>query len=260
MHWLIIAWKQDPAAMGIYRELELMLDVEAEMEIISENPMYLEPGSYSDVDRLIVLSKHFSSKGIPALTVHSTGNWTSDNSLGGAKRELSYSDPVLNSELIRKIDELASLEGLKSRYDVVLEVTHHGPTLEVPVTFVEVGSTSTEWNDPEAHRVLAKAVNEILKSYDSSLLESRGGYLGIGGPHYARVFTKYVIEKGYNVGHIMPKYAMNAMEPEEFEVMVHKGLQRTLGAKEILVEWKGIPARFKDVLRERFSEQMVKIK
>ncbi|NPA86378.1 MAG: hypothetical protein GXO42_03220 [bacterium] len=254
MRWLILAWKQDPAAKGMFTELEFCLDIDAEMVLIDENPLFLSQDNFAKDERLIVLSKHASSKGIPALTVHSPGNWTKENRLGGEKEKVSYCDPLLNSLILRELDLHTSLAGIKNYYDVVFEATHHGPTLDVPVTFVEIGSTSKEWNDKRAQQVAARAVNAALKKYAENKLE---GYIGVGGPHYARIFTVYCTEKGYNIGHIIPKYAL---EIGNFERMILLAQERTLGCKGIIVEWKSLKKEQKTSLQKIAQDKIIKIK
>ena len=53
--------------------------------------------------------------------------------------------------ILMEMKRLAEQKGLK--YDVTLEVTHHGPTeLSVPSLYAEIGSTEIQWKDPEADR------------------------------------------------------------------------------------------------------------
>lgn len=60
--------------------------------------------------------------------------------------------------------------GKLSDFEVVYEVTHHGPTnLRKPLTFVEIGSSETEWTYEKAHEVVGESVVKALREFRYSV-------------------------------------------------------------------------------------------
>ncbi|NPA76267.1 MAG: D-tyrosyl-tRNA(Tyr) deacylase [Candidatus Diapherotrites archaeon] len=162
-------------------------------------------------DLYIVLSRHSSQSGEPTLTVHTTGNW-GDALYGGQSRTLSLA-PAQHM--------LAALEEIKKRaipgFSVSYEVTHHGPTLDAPIMFVEVGSTEEQWENEDAAAVIGEAAIAALKPRDVPTA------IGVGGGHYAPRFTKIALKKGVAFGHMVPKYAFPFVD----EHMLRQAIERT---------------------------------
>ena len=99
------------------------------------------------VDSWIFASKHKAISGTPSLTTHSPGNWTSEARYGGSPEELSVAEPRLIKAALQSLKARRDTAGIK--YEVSLEVTHHGPTaMDTPVVFVEIGSGPEEWSEP----------------------------------------------------------------------------------------------------------------
>ena len=72
-------------------------------------------------------------------------------------------------------------------YEVSYECTHHGPSLNVPTMFVELGSSPQQWSDTKAAEAVAKAAMQAIANFGVS--EEKAA-LGIGGTHYNQQFTK----------------------------------------------------------------------
>ena len=83
---------------------------------------------------IIFASKHRGKEEVNSLTVHCTGNPSEEARLGGRPKELAVSSPPAMKSILTEMKSAWRKEkGLK--YDVTLEVTHHGPTeLSVPST------------------------------------------------------------------------------------------------------------------------------
>ncbi|MFN3527627.1 MAG: D-aminoacyl-tRNA deacylase [Candidatus Altarchaeaceae archaeon] len=179
------------------------------------------------IDVIIVASRHKSESEIPTLCVHSPGNFN-DAKFGGKEKTLSIA-PAL---YIRKalIEFFKEKERKNLNYDVTLEVTHHGPTLNFPILFVEVGSSEKQWNDLNACESAANVIENLCK-YNPELLKIA---VGIGGNHYAEKFTKKIKEENFAIGHIMPKYNFN-------EEMIKQMIEKTYPNPNIvLIDWKGL--------------------
>jgi len=146
----------------------------------------------------IFLSTHRAESGIPALTAHTTGNFSSEADVGGNGKELGRADPALLKNYLRAL--AARKEEVKG-YEITMEATHHGPTsLQKPVMFVELGATEKEWKDRHAAAVIGEA---LLKSLAEKEIWSKVA-LGFGGTHYPRKFTEMSIESDFAFSFVAP--------------------------------------------------------
>ena len=118
--------------------------------------------------------------------------------------------------------------------DVTMEATHHGPTsFQVPVCFVEIGSGPSEWMNPALGRVAADA---IMSAVNASL--SQKPVVGFGGTHYSAKFTRINLEGDFEVGHIVPRFAIEAgINDSVLKDTFHKTNRNCDTA---LIDWKGL--------------------
>ncbi|MHA1768913.1 MAG: D-aminoacyl-tRNA deacylase [Candidatus Thorarchaeota archaeon] len=179
----------------------------------------------------IFCSRHRSESKKPALLVHSTGNLGSDASFGGAPHQLSVSAPPLVAAALKTLYRERNERNL-DEFDVSLEVTHHGPTsMETPLVFIELGSSEEYWRHEEGARAVAAAIME------STTVPLTGeAVIGFGGTHYASKFNKLVLEKGYNIGHMAPKYAINTLTLDLVKQMITRS---SCTVKTAILDWKG---------------------
>lgn len=175
------------------------------MEMLSITP---DPGA----EAVIVLSRHSSASGAKTLTVHHTGNPTT-NTFGGRPRELAIAFPQLSRALLAAYKATAEDAGILGEYDLKLEATHHGPTtVNKPVVFIEIGSGPEEWQDPRARLAMAKAVLSVINSGPTRDCTPAVGY---GGGHYPVKFTRMHLESEYCFGHILAKYVFReGLDPD----------------------------------------------
>jgi D-aminoacyl-tRNA deacylase len=130
------------------------------------------------------------------------------------------------------------------KYDVTLEVTHHGPTeLSVPSIYAEIGSTETQWKDPEAGEVAAKAILAVS-------LEKVPAAVGFGGGHYAMRQTGLLLETRISFGHNFPKYQLEFVD----EALVKQAVEKS-GAEFAYFDRKSM----KSEDRNRISEILEKL-
>jgi len=163
---------------------------------------------------IIFASKHRSKEEISSLTVHCTGNPSDDARLGGCPKSLAVSSPAAMKSILMEMKRLAEQKDLK--YDVTLEVTHHGPTeLLVPSLYAEIGSTEVQWKDPEAGEVAAKAILSVS-------LEKVPVAIGFGGGHYAMRQTGLLLETGISFGHNFPKYKLEFVDESLIKQAIEK--------------------------------------
>jgi D-aminoacyl-tRNA deacylase len=157
----------------------------------------------------IYISRHTSKSGAPTLTTHPIGNY-GDAQFGGKSKTLIKSSPKLMTELLRIIKNNATQE--KLYHKVCFEVTHHGPYLDIPTLFVEVGSNKDEWVKKKPASIVAKSVLELLSRYhyEEEIKDKIPVLIGVGGGHYAPRFTDVALEKKIAFGHMIPSYHIDS--------------------------------------------------
>lgn len=231
MSILIVSSIQDPASTNIKGSL-LKLGDWKEIGEISSNPVYESDdvdaiivtindelirhegideevvGELNiDIDLLIFVSKHRSKTGEPTLTVHPIGNF-GEARFGGRDRTFVKSSPRMMTELLRLIKLYAERDDLY--HQVSYEVTHHGPYVERPAMFVEVGSNEEEWKKEGPAESIARAVYDLISRYSSEadFPDDTAVLVGIGGGHYAPRFTDLALERRVAFGHMIPSYQL----------------------------------------------------
>ena len=158
--------------------------------------------------QIIFISRHTSKMKKPTLTVHPLGNY-GEAKFGGKTKTLVPPAPKLMAHLLRLIKK--NLQSTNLNYHVCYEVTHHGPYLEVPTLFAEVGSTEEEWIKKEPAKIIAQSILELLKEfhYEDDFPNDIPVLVGVGGGHYAPRFTDVVFEKKAAFGHMIPSYQID---------------------------------------------------
>jgi D-aminoacyl-tRNA deacylase len=186
---------------------------------------------FHDLELVVFVSRHRSESGTPTLSVHTPGNFSSAE-LGGIPRKVSISPANAMRNALRA---MADLNGkMQLNYEVSYECTHHGPSLDVPAMFVELGSSLAQWNDLSAAKVVAQATIETVSKFDVQRVDT---VLGIGGPHYNAKFTRLALDTELAFGHMMPKYVLGAIDVD----ILRQCVERTLETVErVILDWKGI--------------------
>jgi len=251
---LIIASKQDPAGVNIVKKILEHHTFKKTDEHFDGEPIYEStigghivkvaltnsPLLYSDnvfeffkPELTICASKHSSESGLKVLTVHVSGN-IGEAKFGGRSSEVAIAPPIdmkiaLNYLLQEKIEQ--KLE----EYNVSYEATHHGPSVNYPLMFIEVGSTIREWEDKKAVTAAAKAILSTLKTSGKGVKA-----IGIGGGHYCPKFTKLGLESEFAPGHIVSKYATEALDKLLFEQLIMKTVGK---AETVIFDWKGVKGK-----------------
>src|SRR2546425_12154677 len=97
--------------------------------------IYVQPETIPvEPKRVIFVSKHKSAQEQPALTVHATGNLTSQAKYGGRPEEGSWVDPSGIKRSLVSFRQGLSEAGVEIY--VTMEATRHGPpSFGVPVCF-----------------------------------------------------------------------------------------------------------------------------
>jgi D-aminoacyl-tRNA deacylase len=165
-----------------------------EMHLHRENLHQQLPPSLADPDLVVFLSRHKSESGTPTMSVHPIGNFA-DASYGGQRGTVVEPHPAWMAGLF---DELRARD--PDGFEVTYEATHHGPYLEAPTLFYELGSTEDEWTDGQAGDVLAGALLEASPSSGRSVM-------WVGGGHYCPQVNDAVRETEIVPGHVLPGWA-----------------------------------------------------
>jgi D-aminoacyl-tRNA deacylase len=182
---------------GIDREIRSFLD-EGVLSTLD-----VEPEGDHPLDLLVFLSKHRSEREIDSLTVHPPGNYLSADH-GGIEGFLPPSAPHEMTSALKSLYKEKKDMGIRDQ--TTYEVTHHGPLVESPCFFIEIGSGPDRWDIP----ILGKAIGEALLS--DTFLEPRRDLpvaIGIGGGHYAPRFTDRAMRNKYSFGHMIADYILN---------------------------------------------------
>ena len=111
---------------------------------------------------VIFPSRHSAASGRPSLTLHPIGVMQLDTDeeppYGGKAGDAPPPSPRLASWW-KELLHVASTTDFGLEFDTSLEVTHHGPWLEVPSLFIEVGSTDATWGHVPAAECLAGIIH-----------------------------------------------------------------------------------------------------
>ncbi|MEM4230479.1 MAG: D-aminoacyl-tRNA deacylase [Candidatus Pacearchaeota archaeon] len=251
MNFKILASKKDLAALNIAKELSnLHIDVQLleHHSIYSENIDKQIPGDF-----YIFVSMHKSEKEFKSLTIHAPGNWHNAD-FGGNPEKVCPTSAFFLKHIFKILNEKAKDSG----YLVSLEVTHHGPYLEKPCCFIEIGSTEQEWIDEKAGKIIAETIKEAIESFDKANGYKYTAAVGIGGPHYCPNFNKVQNGSGYALGHIIPEYALPLTE-----TMLKEAIEKTIEKPRVaILDWKGLgkAEQRKKILKvlEKHAMQIIK--
>ena len=185
----------------------------------------------------VFATRHFSKAGIPALTTHSVGNW-SRAELGGKDQTICHTSPSLLKLFLQNLAAVAKSEDYTG--EVVQESTHHGPYLEKPAVFIEVGSTEQQWKDAHLASMVADSLIGGLGDY--SVLGEHGEkhepVVALGGPHYASNLRKLMLDSQYAIGHICPKHHLQSLTPELLRQAMDSCFPQKAAA--VALDWKGL--------------------
>ncbi|MDE1868593.1 MAG: D-aminoacyl-tRNA deacylase [Candidatus Micrarchaeota archaeon] len=181
-----------------------------------------------DTDLIIFLSRHASEKGTASFTTHSLGNWSGEAKFGGRAKCLSVSSPETMANVLRALERSNTTE-----IPVTYEATHHGPLLDTPSLFVELGGNGSVLSDRKLAGIVAKSVSDAL----AAKAEYSKIAIGIGGTHYPDKFTKLALEGRYAFSHIMSRHYVENVD------MIEDAVERSDKRAEIaVIEWKSIKA------------------
>ena len=264
--YLIVASKKDLAGINITTQLSQfkenpvissMRQVPAfDFYLIDKEIIYTENLDLEKINKydfIIFVSKHRSEKNEKTLSIHAPGNWLSIMPrLGGESGKVCKTSALFQKKMFEKLNANAQKYHLND-YKITLECTHHGPLIDKPCIFIEIGSTENEWQNRKAGFIIAKTISETISGFEENPYNEI--VIGIGGPHYCPNFNKIQLSSNIAVSHIIPGYAL----PLE-EEMIREAIKKTQEEFDfILLDWKGIPnseerKRIIDILEKNYIQ------
>jgi len=270
---LIVASNKDIASLNIKKQILNNYSFSKVSEEFKENPVYEATFSdrlvklvtlnkesvyaqnitnfFTNLELIIFISRHSSASGTPTLSTHTPGN-LAEAKLGGMPRKVSVSPANAMRDALKAMMRLK--EEMQLDYDVSYECTHHGPSLNVPTMFTELGSSPTQWKDLEAAEAVAQATIEAVSNFSDFPAKP---VIGIGGPHYNDKFTRIALKDDLAFGHMIPKYALPHIDLEILNQCVEKALERVQLA---VLDWKGIKGENKPKLVETLKKMNMPFK
>jgi D-aminoacyl-tRNA deacylase len=224
----------------------LLATIDTEIVNPPDLDTYFNPAAY------VFLSRHRAESGIPSLTVHTTGNFTNEEYLGGRAREIGWINPDLQKNYLTALNRRKEqLEG----YQISIEATHHGPTsLRKPVLFVELGSSEKNWGDEHAGKMIGDALMETLA--ERKVWEKVA--IAFGGTHYPEKLNKLLIDTEFALSAVVAKYYLEGVD----DAMLGQLIQKTTKfPRYAALDWKGM-GKHKERIMElvtRFALEVIKL-
>lgn len=201
--------------------------------------------SFTRPNLIVFISRHSSTSGKPTLSVHTPGN-IGPAEFGGLPNQVSTSPATAMHNALKALSYFK--ESMQLEYEISYECTHHGPSLNAPTMFVELGSSPKQWRDNRAAEGVAHAAMSAIGKFAAP---RNTAVLGIGGTHYNQHFTRMALNEKAVFGHMIPKYAVPLLNSEMLHHCVNKTLEKV---KCVILDWKGIKSADKPQLLKAISE------
>ncbi|MEM3610017.1 MAG: D-aminoacyl-tRNA deacylase, partial [Candidatus Anstonellales archaeon] len=196
-------------------------------------------------DFIVVPSKHKSESKYPCLTAHFPGNPcdVSNSEMGGESKKLNKGFATLMQKYVYNLFHEVTKEKLE--IDVVIEQDHHGPTINLPIMFIEIGSEEENWKNESYGKVIASALLKTLKEIGSKSesYKSEKSYIAIGNTHYPKKFTEMLLNQEYKFSHVFSKYTINCIDKNLLHQAIEKSIEKIQG---FVIDKKSLKASEKE--------------
>lgn len=232
MRFVIVYSKKDIAGKNIAEQLKKFYLPQIPILQLNKETTYSESidknKKLQNIDFIVFASRHASKEPRKTLSLHAPGNWRGADFGGKPGKVCNTSAFVLKylfQELNKNAKELTD-------YECTLECTHHGPLIEIPCCFIELGSSEEQWQDKKAALVIAKTIAS-LQDYEKQKYKTA---IGIGGPHYCNNFNKIQLNSEFAISHIIPEYTLPLTE-----AMLKEAIEKTQEIVQVVIlDWKGL--------------------
>lgn len=264
---LLVASNKDPASLNITRQVLDHYPFKITGTTFQKNPIYSAyvnkkevtlivlreetinaqhlTDSFTNPSLIVFISRHSNTSGKPTLSVHTPGNLGAAE-FGGLPKQVSISPATAMRDALKALAYFE--EGMQLEYEVSYECTHHGPSLNTPAMFVELGSSPQQWRDSKASEAVAHAAMSAIGKFAAS---EETAVLGIGGTHYNERFTRMALYGEAVFGPMIPKYAVSLTDAEMLSQCVEKTVEKVEYA---ILDWKGIKSADKAKLLATLQE------
>lgn len=243
---LIIASKKNPAAINITTQLSqfrknpilagMSSDPSFDFYLTEEEVLYnenLDMEKINKYDFIIFPCTHKSEKGEKSLSIHVPGCWRNAN-FGGEAGKVCPTSALFQKQIFEKLNENAKKFNLDKEFNITLECTHHGPLINKPCLFIEIGSTENEWKNRRVGFIIAKIISETISEFRPNPYNEVA--IGIGGPHYCPNFNKIQLNSNVAISHIIPQYVAPITEE-----MIKEAIAKTQEEVDFaILDWKGL--------------------
>jgi len=173
-----------------------------------------------DADIFVFPTQHKSESGKPTLTCHHIGNW--NEAYGGKAKTLYPTAPFYLKQMYLELLQYDDIE-------IDVEVTHHGPNINKPAIFIEIGSSQKEWTNPEYGKRIANAIEKVFtqpkKDFETCVV--------LGGGHYNQLAKKILTKTDYSISHMCPKYNLEHFTEEILPQAMRE-------ASFVVLDWSGM--------------------
>lgn len=249
--YLIVTSTQDPASMNILNQLKQfrpnpILSAMSKPETESNKPVFdlltidgsmldtenLNPEKINKYDFIIFASKHQSKKQEKSLSIHCPGNFR-EADYGGIAKKVCPSSALFNKFMFEKLNAITEEHNFKD-FNITMEATHHGPLIDVPCVFIEIGSTMMDWRNSRAGFIIAKTITETIENFQPTKYPEIA--IAIGGPHYCQGFNKLQKDSNVAFSHVIAQYNLPITEE-----MIKEAINKTEEDVDFIVlDWKGL--------------------
>ena len=173
------------------------------------------------LSEVLFLSRHVAASGRPSLTLHAIGipgaSPHGEVAEYGGRNGMTVPPSPRFASLFRRLDQIANRTGIIEEFEITLETTHHGPILDTPTLFIEIGSTEEHWGRQDAAEVWADVLAEEFGFEEE--LEVRGAkeiaFIGLGGGHYAPRHQAILRGTSAHCGHLLASYSLPFILPDQ---------------------------------------------
>ena len=254
----VIAWCGDIAGMNIVSALREKVEFNCEsVRIPVGNTIIVERWIHPLLDVLIVTTDTVSLENIDsALKGYSFVIFASRHE---SAKKIPFSLCYAHGGIMLRIFKVMYERYRESKYfnlgwDCTYEATHHGPYVKnVPVCFVEIGSTISEWKEKEAANIIADAILNVSKARDIK----EYSFVGFSGLHYASVLSRKCAMKDIPLGHIIPRYVISKALDKGISLrkIIKLAASRSIGFKGFVFEKKGLKSKQKQEVLKIIEEE-----
>ena len=231
----IVISKKDEAGINILDSLK-NLGISTPIYITKEDSIFLEEKNefWKQVkeDFVIFATKH-QGKQEKILSIHAPGNWRKAD-FGGQEGKVCLSSSKILKTFFQELNS-----NLPERWKATMEATHHGPLINKPCLFIEIGSNKENWKKKIAAEHIAKVIKDSVEKIQKENKEHKEFIpsIAIGGPHYCPNFNKIQLNSKYAISHVIPEYCL-PLTKGMLEEAINKTLEKE-NMNTIILDWKG---------------------